>query len=259
MASLLSGAKYSFIESNGDLPSFAKPETQQLLLKWGLKDTLRSYRFQFDQPFRPYDGEILLTDFFNSPIVQACMKVLYNEKGTWGSLSGKGKPLFKRLPCSFTSMSFFDRLYDCGVLRPSGHINGCIPEVFEGINIDNELSNVLLVDGSDNYAVFSPEDRSEFLFRLFTHLVVGGTLNQYDDFIAAYFDLTKALYKDLVTVSKDPETKQIIVTSPVFAVSGLEGFSPQLFPCPNNSQSCCYVSINATSRVVSVLYNAWVS
>ena len=60
----------------------------------------------------------------------------------------------------------------------------------------------MLVEDSDNFSSFSSTDRQEFLFRLFTHLVVGGNLNQYDDSIAAYFDLTKSLYKDLVTVSK---------------------------------------------------------
>ena len=33
----------------------------RLLMCRGLKDTLRSCRFQFDQPFRPFDGETLLT------------------------------------------------------------------------------------------------------------------------------------------------------------------------------------------------------
>ena len=82
---------------------------------------------------------------------------------------------------------------------------------------------MLLLDSSDNFGEFSSDDRAQLLFRLFAHLVVGGPLNQvssqvshclilsalchestansiqFDDFIAPYFDLTKTLYKDLVT------------------------------------------------------------
>lgn len=36
----------------------------------------------------------------------------------------------------------------------------------------------LLVEGSDHYDVFSEAERSEFIFRLFKHLQLGGRVNQ---------------------------------------------------------------------------------
>lgn len=57
---------------------------------------------------------------------------------------------------------------------------------------------MLLLEDSENYEIFSEEDRTQFLFRLFTHICVGGSLCQYEDTINAYYDVVKSLYKDLV-------------------------------------------------------------
>lgn len=55
------------------------------------------------------------------------------------------------------------------------------------------------MDTAEEYDTFSEEERDELLFRLFRLLVVGGALNQYEDSIGPYFDLTRDLYKDVVT------------------------------------------------------------
>lgn len=55
------------------------------------------------------------------------------------------------------------------------------------------------MEEADEYDIFSAEERAELLFKLFTLLVVGGPLNQYEDNIGPYFDITRDLYKDLVT------------------------------------------------------------
>jgi len=51
---------------------------------------------------------------------------------------------------------------------------------------------------SDNYDMFTEEERSEFLFRVFRHLCLGGAVCQFEDTIQPYLDATKAVYKDLV-------------------------------------------------------------
>jgi len=51
---------------------------------------------------------------------------------------------------------------------------------------------------SEHYKDFSEDERSELLFRLFRHLVVGGPLCQYEDSITPYIDTVKVLYKDLL-------------------------------------------------------------
>jgi len=57
---------------------------------------------------------------------------------------------------------------------------------------------MLLLEDSDNYDMFTEEERSEFLFRLFRHLCLGGAVCQFEDTIQPYLDATKAIYKDLI-------------------------------------------------------------
>ena len=72
---------------------------------------------------------------------------------------------------------------------------------------------MLLNPESENIDLFSNEEKDEFLFRLFKHLVVGGILCQYEDNLEPYLEITKILYKDLVGVS--PE---LTVTSNVIQI-----------------------------------------
>jgi hypothetical protein len=62
-------------------------------------------------------------------------------------------------------------------------------------------------------------------------LVIGGSMNQFDDDCNEYLNTLKALYKDLITVAKDPETGEIKVVSQVFLIESIEGLD-KLFPVP---------------------------
>jgi hypothetical protein len=55
------------------------------------------------------------------------------------------------------------------------------------------------MEAAGEYDTFTEEERDELLFRIFRLLVVGGALNQYEDNIGPYFDLTRDLYRDVVT------------------------------------------------------------
>lgn len=57
---------------------------------------------------------------------------------------------------------------------------------------------MLLMPDSDHYDIYSESERSEFIFRLFRHLCLGGAICQYEDTVQPYLDATKAIYKDLV-------------------------------------------------------------
>lgn len=253
--------KFYFRATDKGSVTLANKETQELLLKWSLNETLQAYKFSFDQQFQAFEIDNFLKDLFNSEEVANKVKVLSTVNGSWATISqiGKFEAIEKEeIPCTLTTMEFFDRLYDCGVLRKSGSINGCVPDIVDNVPINNELSKVLLVEDSDNFEEFSPEERKEFLFRLFTHLVVGGPLNQYEDFIGPYFDTTKNLYKDLVSVSKDAVSNKPVVTSLVYKVN-LKG--ALLFAGTDgeqNSQNFLYVLVSPTKKSVTLLYNAWV-
>jgi len=71
-------------------------------------------------------------------------------------------------------------------------------------------------------------DRDEFLFKLFSHLALGGSLCQYEDMIMPYMDCTKTIYKELIGVTKDPndESKLQVVSTVcrIFGVSNDLGY-----------------------------------
>lgn len=81
--------------------------------------------------------------------------------------------------------------------------------VIGGLAIENKLQQLYAQGDDDNEderepegikaeAVFTPEERSEFLNRILMHLALGGSLNQYDEKIVAYKKAAIVIYKALV-------------------------------------------------------------
>lgn len=128
------------------------------------------------------------------------------------------KTMAELIPASILSMDFFDRLAKAGIVRQSGSIVKCYDEMYGDIMISDELRKMLLLDDSDNYEVYSEGDRAEFLFRIFKHICLGGSVCQYEDDMPPYLDATKLLYKDLVSVVKDSKTNALSISSVVFKV-----------------------------------------
>eukprot|EP00054_Salpingoeca_dolichothecata_P014911 m.84887 g.84887 ORF g.84887 m.84887 type:complete len:108 (+) comp21225_c0_seq6:11-334(+) len=83
--------------------------------------------------------------------------------------------------CTKISMEFFDRLAKCDVVTASGHLRGCIPEYLDdGLVVNQELGKVLLMEESKHFDEYDEDERNEFLFRMLTHLSLGGPVNQVD-------------------------------------------------------------------------------
>ena len=61
------------------------------------------------------------------------------------------------------------------------------------------LFQMLLMEDSDDYDLYNDGERDEFLFRLFKHLSLGGSICQFEDEVTPYLNMTKQLYKDLIT------------------------------------------------------------
>ena len=55
------------------------------------------------------------------------------------------------------------------------------------------------MEDSDDYDLYNDGERDEFLFRLFKHLSLGGSICQFEDEVTPYLNMTKQLYKDLIT------------------------------------------------------------
>ncbi|XP_055278860.1 cilia- and flagella-associated protein 300 isoform X3 [Moschus berezovskii] len=162
----------------------------------------------------------LWLDFFKDPNVISNLKLLSESSGEWITLGTEVKKVEAiNVPCTQLSMSFFNRLYDEAIVRDNGYIVKCLDSFCDPFLISDELRKVLLLEDSEKYEVFSQPDREEFLFCLFKHLCLGGALCQYEDVINPYLETTKLIYKDLVSVRKNPQTKKIQITSSIFKVT----------------------------------------
>jgi len=117
----------------------------------------------------------------------------------------------------------------------------------------------MLLNPDSEYAdLFSKEEKDEFLFRIFKHLVIGGTLCQYEDNLTPYLDITKILYKDLVRVSPE-EGGELLVTSSVIQIleAKCDSYDPSknlIFSRPHIN-NFFYLIVDPFKRVVYTLYH----
>lgn len=79
-------------------------------------------------------------------------------------------------------MTFFDSLLDTesGIVGPTGNIGGCFEESHDGVSTGDLLRDLIANPDSVNSHLFSEEDKTEFIYRLFRIFAVGGTLCQPD-------------------------------------------------------------------------------
>ncbi|XP_053564561.1 cilia- and flagella-associated protein 300 [Bombina bombina] len=238
--------------------SLENPDTRRLLLKWSMNGRLVTQAFCYDQYFQPYQKDDFVLAFFQDPNVVSQLKVLSSTTGRWIQLGSKVKQVeAKEIPCTLLSMSVFDCLYTEGIVRQSGHIVKCLDENLGDFTISDELRKVLLLEDSDNYDIFSSSDREEFIFHLFKHLCLGGALCQFEDVIEPYLDTTKSIYKDLVSVEKDPETKKINIISTVFKVSAYDE-NGMCYPSTQpHEQTFAYLIVDPLKRHVYLLYHCF--
>lgn len=117
------------------------------------------------------------------------------------------------------------------------------------------LTQMLVVEDSDHYCLFSEKDREQLLFKIFSNVCVGGGMSQFEDDVAPYLNATKSIYKELVSVRRNKSTQSVEVCSDVYRISASE---PSLFPNASD-HNLCVASIDASKRQVTVFYSGWLS
>ncbi|KAM9320435.1 cilia- and flagella-associated protein 300 [Gastrophryne carolinensis] len=218
---------------------------------------LLAQAFYYDQYFQPYQKDDFALAFFQDPNVVSHLKVL-SSSGQWTTLGSKVEKVESQaVPCTQLSMSLFDCLYKENIVRESGSICKCLDEFYDDFIISDELRKVLLLEDSERFDIFSPSDREEFLFLLFKHLCLGGAVCQYEDAINPYLDTTKSIYKELLSVQKDPETKQINILSSVFKVSAYDKTGLCYPSTQPHEQTFAYLIVDPLKRHVYLLYHCY--
>jgi len=219
---------FTFEHVDTQLECFSSRDAREQLLQWNLDAALRVERFKFSGAFAAGDYERILRDFFRDAAAMSRIEV---------SGTPAGVPLVvesQTLSTNVMTMDFFDRLEECDVVSSmagGGQIRGCFEEYFDGIQSGDKLREMLLNSDSENAYVFKESERLELIYVLFRLIVLGGSMCQPDDKIDRYLAMTKALYRDALTVYKDANTGSIAVSGRVYQIKNVPGLA--LFSHPD--------------------------
>ncbi|XP_025199331.1 uncharacterized protein C11orf70 homolog isoform X2 [Melanaphis sacchari] len=201
-------------------------------------------------------------DFFRDNNVAKNLQSSFNEF----SGNNVAKVQTKSIPCTVTSMKFFDKLLDPnnGIVCNNGTgddgnhaIHQCMEVLKNGIYISNKLKMMLFEDECEEYFLYNEDERVEFMFRLLQHFSIGGQWCQDDVVIEPYLDAIKYIYKDLLTVEKIPGSG-IQVSSKIYQVVAFDSNDIVLFPKESKhliSYSFAYLVVNPKSRTVALLFH----
>jgi len=239
--------KFHFLP-DAKFQSFGNHTIQPFFDKWGFGREMAMCTFRVEQQVTPETFKDMLNAFFRDREV---IQLLHSLTGLRVGSPEKVHVGWERMSTKVTSMSFLNRFEECGAVGKSGHIRGRLEEHWEDVPINSLIREAILMDESELYDSFSEQDRKEFLFRIFQHLIFGGASNQWEDHVEEYFRVTKEVYKDLLTVRRS-DTGDVEVVSTVAAISSL-GQGGYLFP-KESPLNFCYVIHDPLMRHVKVWY-----
>ncbi|KAJ1528756.1 hypothetical protein ONE63_007143 [Megalurothrips usitatus] len=219
-----------------------------------MKGYLRLQRYSFNEAFQVYQKQDFAEAFFRDQNVLSSLKVF--SSGSASHLRCEPASVsVQRVPCSLTSTSLFRRLSKVGVVRGTDIITPCAETQVGDIVINDRLRRILLDEEDEDWEVFSHGERAELLFQLVRLLAVGGRWCQYEDTVTPYIDTARALYKDLVSVEKDPDGL-LVVRSVVLRVVARDADGVPVIPLnPEHPQDVLFLCIDPVRRVVAVLSN----
>lgn len=85
--------------------------------------------------------------------------------------------------------------------------------MIEGIEVNSLIREAYLDEDSEFYCYLDEDLRKEYIFQILMILIIGGVLNQYDDYIEEYRNILKEIYKEVASVKKDDTTGNIFLDS----------------------------------------------
>merc|ERR1712023_220083 len=93
---------------------------------------------------------------------------------------------------------------------------------------------------------FDGSARNELVFRIFQNLVIGGSMSQEEVKVDAYLDVTRAAYRDFLTVHRNPSTGGIEFACDAFSA----GSCPGLFTTRSPHNSCLIIVDHIKRRAI---------
>ncbi|CAH1245430.1 C11orf70 [Branchiostoma lanceolatum] len=256
---MAAGGKFGFQLLSRTFGFMEDREIKDLFMKWGLQGFLSVQTYMFEKQFQAYQKDDFVLDFLRDPKVTSTLLMPSKRGGLSAVGSAAASVTAKAVPCSILSMDFFDRLRADGLVHEDGRICGCFDEYVEGFTISDEIRKMLLMEESDHYDLYSDVEKEEFLYLLFRHVVLGGGCCQYEDSVDPYLTTVKTIYKQLLSVQKDPTTKKLQVISNVFRVTALDEKGNTYYPSedPDHPQNFCYLLVDPLKRHVTVFSHVY--
>jgi len=241
---------YTFHFLNAE-PVATASSSKTALDKWGFGEDMSFMTFRYEErASTARDMERVVESLFRS--TTASKYLPHVLRGFSCPEPAKAVVQYEKLTTEETNMQFFDRLREAGAISDTGHIRGRLDEYIDDIPISDLVREALLLEESELYDTFTPADRQELLFRVFKHLVIGGASNQYEDHVERYFDVTRGLYRDLLTVERSPDGR-IEVKTACFSVLQVRGAS--LF-AKEHQANFLYAFVDPTVRQVRLWHFA---
>lgn len=232
-------------------------DNQENLLRWGLKGHLRVNFYNFNQNFRLHDTQDFVEAFFKDPNVYTTLKVSSSS----GNLAPIGfsaeKVDYQPVSCTETSMKFFDKLQneENGIVR-SGYLTECLEEFVDGMLLQDNLRQMLVMEDHTSHNLYDGSEKKQFLFLIFKHLALGGFYCQRSPTLQPYLDVTKSLYKELISVEKLESTNQLRVRSVVIKVVAYSQQNTPIAPLdPEHPQNFIYLCVDPVKRQLAVFYH----
>ncbi|OHT04690.1 hypothetical protein TRFO_27687 [Tritrichomonas foetus] len=164
-----------------------KEKGSLILEKWGLgamKVRTFSFTGQLPTVFDPTD---FLMQFFTT-------------KGV--SMFGVESIEYETLTTNVTGRTYWKKLWSgpTKLVRdvPNHPIQKCMDKKINSIWVSDLLQTALVDDESEEYEVFTENDRKELIFYIMKALVLGGEICQYEDNWDTYEPIVISLYRDVV-------------------------------------------------------------
>lgn len=194
---------FTFERLNSSMEFLNSHQMKEKLLQWNLDSTLSIHQFKFSGYFNRNnlnEFHLIIEEFLRDNEVTKVLNL---------PTLPETKLINEYIICEelYTNVMnahefIHQRLEDADVISSSGNIRGCYEEQYEGIIVGDLLREMLLNHDSQNTDIFPQKDKRELLFQLFRLFAIGGSMNQPDPTISQYLEMSKSLYKNILTIYK---------------------------------------------------------
>lgn len=245
----------TFTPSPKPIPMVTDKSTVNMLEKWSwiVGQNLFLDTYFFESPYKSGFAKEFLKQLF----------AMYFKSG--GDLTVE----FERVPCTETRMEMFKTLYVKGVVNEETLCIKKCPDVFldSDITVSDCLRRLFMCSDMEDQSqfiydesydemneCFSEEQQTQYLYLIMKHLSIGGgALCQYEDSFEPYFDLTKQLYKYMVSVQRIHNETNYIVTSDIFRIKSVTRDNMNLlYGGRNHPYNYCYVAVDIPAQKVTI-------